>query len=401
MKTTYEPIDYLLNSLINLAGGMGDLAQNPALPEMVRSRFSDMSTQLHMCHSTTRDVANNLILAGTSSRCQGLRDAQRWFDMTSLPYVDLTQLAVKTKWDWHETPVEEQTDEYWSRYWSQFFYTEYSAERFTGEESKLVTEFTRDGIEYSVTVKGKLTTPSDDPNPKMVIDYVHVAYKPTTVFWLGHVTISNHAVTFNKNPKLELRVSHLVEGDDAHADIHTPIPLIVDYVINPLKDLLGFEWVDYQMSAGHGVVHDVEATIKSIASTYPEHRVSRAIDAMVYACNQYGSNDGLVIDVENICQVNLVTGDRNWRSYAQCEETRKKDHWSRSTPLAKIQFITRHGRNLTSTHLPQLWVDAIDNAIVTGLKAVCEKVTNWPLSPEEQAAVDQAKYDEQQAKPID
>lgn len=401
MKTTYEPIDYLLNSIINLAGSMGELSQNPALPEMVRGRFTEMSSQLHMCHSMARNAANDATLTGNGPRCQALRDSQRWFDLTSIPYVDLTQLAVKVTWDWFEAPVEEKDVAYWSRYWSQFFYTEYPAALFSEEGGKLSTKFTRHGIDYELTATGKLTTYSDAPQPKMIIDHVHVMYKPTTVFWLSHITVSGQAATFNQHPKLDINVSHLVECDGARTELAAPVPFIVDYVVNPLKDLLGFEFTDYRMSTAVGVSHDVEATIKSIAATYPEHHVSHAVDAMVYACNPYGNIDGLVIDVEGIAEVTLVTGDRNWRSYAQAEETRKKDHWSRSTPLAKIQFITRFGRNLTSTVLPQHWVNAIDEAIVSGLTAVCEKVNNWPLTPEEKAAKDQAKYDEMQARPAD
>lgn len=382
-----DPLDFVLNGFNNLSMGLRTIAQNPALPEMVRSEFNTLAEAAMVVIGPVQTMRYNDIKNGSGPRSTGLRDAAHWLKLP-MDGVDFSRLAVKTKFDW-QNPVENgDNHELFMRSWSQFFYQQYPLELFSDEASTVKVKYIVDGYTFEVVAFAQLTTlePGDPLPEKVYIKEIQVSYQPKEEFWRANATISRNTALFRDNPVGSVHFTHNVEGVMFSAELDGVVPFMTDCVVSPLVHRLGYCFKDYSLAGEAGFRDNLKGFMEDIASEYPEHCVVAAKNHIVRACSNSGHSKGLVIDVPDVGEVNVVVGHMDWWDFEKYEAKIKEYSWHRETPLFKINTIKVAGVDVSGRRLPTAWNHRISEAIFEAMKKICTDATWWPKSPEEIAA---------------
>lgn len=390
-----DPLDFVLNGFNNLSVGLRNIAQNPALPEMVRSEFNALANSAMVVIGPVHTMRYDAVMSGMGPRSNGLRDAVQWLKLP-VDGVDFSRLAPKASFDWMTHVENAETHELFMRSWSQFFYTQYPLEFFSDEDCTIKVNYVADGYTFEVTAFAQLTTlEPGDPLPELVwIKEIQVSYQPKEEFWRGFVTVTRNGALFREKPCSDVHITHNVEGVMFSAELKGIVPFMTDYVIGPLVSRLGYYFKDYGLAGDVGFRDNLKGFMDDIASGYPEHHVIAAKNHIVRACSNSGHANGLVIEVPDVGEVNVILGNTDWWDFEKYEAKIKEYHWHRDIPLFKINYIKVAGVDISGRRLPTAWNHQISEAIYEAMMKVCTDATWWPKSPEQLAAEKAAKEQE-------
>jgi hypothetical protein len=387
-----DPLDQILNGFHNMSMGLRTIAQNPALPEMVRSEFNTLADAAMVVIGPVHTLRYDAVMNGVGPRSNGLRDAAGWLKLP-VEGINFSRLAPKASFEW-QTQVENADDhEMFMRSWSQFFYTQYPLEFFSDEDATIKVKYVLDGYTFEITAYAQLTTlePGDLPPERVWIKEVQVSYWPKEEFWRGFVTITRGGALFREKPCSDVHITHNVEGVMFTAELKGIVPFMIDHVISHLVGRLGFCFKDYSLAGEPGFRDNLKGFMEDIASGYPEHHVIAAKNHIVRACSNSGHSKGLVIDVPDVGEVNIILGNTDWWDFEKYEAKIKEYSWHRDMPLFKINYIKVAGVDVSGRRLPTAWNHRISEAIFEAMQKVCTDATYWPKSPEQLAAEKAAK----------
>lgn len=387
-----DPLDQILNGFHNLSMGLRNIAQNPALPEMVRSEFNTLAEHAMFVIGPVHALRYDAIMSGTGPRSNGLRDAAGWLKLPDTG-IDFSRLAPKTTFDWINHVENADDHELFMRSWSQFFYTQYPLEHFSDEASTITVKFEHDGYDFEVTAYAQLTTlEPGDPLPELVwIKEVQISYQPKEAFWRGFITIPRSSALFREKPCSDVHITHNVEGVLLNAELKGIVPFVTDYVIVQLFSRLGYSFKDYSLAGDAGYKDDLKAMLDEIAEEYPEHHKDHVRNIVTRECSNMGCAKGMNIEVPDVGTVRIVTGESDLYDYEKWVTKTKEHSWYRDKPLLKIHSINVAGVDISSRRIPTAWNHRITVAIDAAFRKFVTGYSHWPKSPEELAAIKAAK----------
>lgn len=390
-----EPIDFVLSGFMNMANGLRNIANNPALPEMVRSEFSALADTAQCVVGPVQTMMTNDILSGIGPRSSGIRDAATWLKLP-VDGIDFRRLAPKVSFDWW-TSVENADDhELFMRSWSQFFYTQYPLELFSDEDCTIKVKYVVDGYSFEVTAFAQLSTMEPgDPLPTLVwIKEVQVSYEPQEKYWRGWITIPRSSALFRDNPVSDVSITHHVEEVMLSTALKGVVPFMTDYVITPLVHRLGYSFKEYSLAGGLGYKDDLKGMLDELAEEYPEHHKNHVRNIITRECSNMGCAKGMDIEVPDVGTVRIVTGESDLYDYDKWVTKTAEHSWYRDKPLLKIYSIMVAGVDISTRRIPTAWNHRITEAIYGAFRKYCENYSHWPKSPEELADEKVAKEQE-------
>lgn len=376
----YGSQSHILNSLMNIQHRTGELSQSPALPELARSSFQQLSNDLSMTMNMYRDGAERDMMAGAGPNSMALRSIQRFLKVETL--ADLGHLAVTTDFT-AEIDIDRELA---SRVWSQFFRYSYPTELFKrgeGQRSKalfyeapfhnLQNDVNRHLI-GKVTVELEAEVNEDDPWPQTSrIKCVHVEYSPADGFWTAFTTIDAKSVIYIKDIRIQANVIHHVEQASCSFDIQGATEFMQWFIVDNLRSMLGFKFDDFEQEAQPMFHHDVIGIMDDVVKAEPQYAHEHLFNRIVRECAVSGRDTGLDIDVPDVGSVRIVVGRNDWDSYTKYREECKKYHWARDYPLIKVEQIMSLGTNVLSRRRPRHWDDKIAGAVIEAFSAIVEK----------------------------
>ncbi|MCY1331310.1 hypothetical protein D9M68_19760 [compost metagenome] len=347
-----DVIGTIKQSLDMLASGLGNLANNPAMPEMVRSEFHNLSANTMANIGMITAMAEGAIIAGQGPQSTALRNAVKYL---GIPVEgDLNNLAVIMPPAVHEDHLT-----YAMCRWSQMFLKRWPIELFD-TDGKILKVIHRD----QVIVDVELVPSKVDENNTATIDSISYRVYTAENWWDVAGEIQKVNAIYTKDfTYAHASVNHHVESTYMSATNPSIVQSVLDLVA---EEMMADEIIDTRLSEasrpGIGGISPTTFMEVRAGKVHPD-RVMQALNkGMYHFCHNRSPDYGRRIDLPNGHLV-IRTFDSDWDGWDVMEEAKKKQSWNRDSPAITIKGIYLGGASVENRRLPIAVLTEIETAI--------------------------------------
>lgn len=358
--------DHHFNPVLQLAYGQmqqeqffRDIANNPALPPMLKQSFEQLAMHMQMYSRPLMDMHSNLVMDGQGPACRAAAASAKVLGLEEERAAQLKDLAVRR--DFREAPRTDQGDPYrelLTRRLSRLFEKTYPYTLFASSEvDQNIYQMEHQGCSVEIKVNGEslrkadiqYTDPAFDEEHRYRIKSIDVTIWSPNKYWFitqimsPHVMFS-HVHTMNVNAASAFHMLECHSGNISLVHHEEFWHAVLDRICEPLE----LVFVDYEYA--HETWQQVVDSVVNRFEWVHEEDKHAILSKLFSLCQNYNRRDnikGVVIPC-SFGDVSIYTDHSDCWSYDKLVEKLKKDHWARERKTFKVEQVAINGWDCAS-----------------------------------------------------